>query len=264
VPTSFYIFLVASFIALIPAWFDHGETWEEIKSGDKNKKCQNLMKLSALWIIPILTIIGTVYLGIESVASGRQEKRHEADLTSAHKDIFNLSNQVQQVSSEYNEATNALAQAKQAAIDNSNVLVQANKTVDKLQPRRINVNDQQKLFLGLQYVPRANVVINLDPTIPDAENLAKILANVLVQRGFPIVGVDRVTRMGVPANHGIAVNVIGTRDSAIASGIIDAFNSIGLNAHAPDFGGVGGFTQSGNFSGSATNGVLYIDFGFQQ
>jgi hypothetical protein len=75
--------LVASVIALITAYFDHGETWKEIKTG--NKKCQNMLKLLALWVVPIFTIIGTIYLGIESVISDRQEQQHKRE----YRDVTN-------------------------------------------------------------------------------------------------------------------------------------------------------------------------------
>lgn len=124
-PKSFYIFLFVSFVALIPAFFDHGETWELLKF-EKEKRCRHLLKLLALWIIPFSTIIGTIYLGFESKDAAMQERQHEVeyagvtnqlydatnDLAFAHRQIFGLSNQLTATAAQINIQSNALSAAK--------------------------------------------------------------------------------------------------------------------------------------------------------
>jgi hypothetical protein len=72
VTTSFYIFLFASFLAFLPAYWDHGATWKEIKSNRGTAKFQKKLKLFVLWSLPILGLIGTVFLGIEGLRSDKQ------------------------------------------------------------------------------------------------------------------------------------------------------------------------------------------------
>jgi hypothetical protein len=102
VPISFCIFLVSSFVALLPAYWDHGKTWGEIKLGLGNRN-QNILKLFVLWIIPILTIIGTVFLGVEALTANKQEKQH----VNEYRDV---SNSLVSVSSQLQVATNELTQ----------------------------------------------------------------------------------------------------------------------------------------------------------
>lgn len=238
-PTSFYIFLIVCFVSFILVIRDHEQAWESFKQSKGNECCRKGLHLFALWFVPVFSLIGTLYLGRESIDSGKQDKKRDQT-------IIGLSNRMQQVSTEYSEATNDLAAAQ--------------KHLAALQPRSISTNDQQKLLLALANVSRANVVFNIDAIIPDAEPLANVLANVLVQRGFSIIGADRMTPSGGRVNNGISVNIIGQTDSSIATEVIEAFNSIGLNAHTPVFSAV----RMGSSSGNATNGVLYIDIGFRQ
>jgi hypothetical protein len=247
VPTSFYIFLVASFIALIPAWFDHGETWEEIKSGDKNKKCQNLMKLSALWIIPILTIIGTVYLGIESVVSDRQEKRHEADLTSAHKDIINLSNQVQQISSEYNEATNALAQAKQTAVEASNAINNANIAVLQNLNRHLSNDQKNQLLKTIRPYPKLKFFFFLADSVTDSRVMANDLAQVFVFDGWKSEGNAGGMMGGMPDGIGFWSDAT---NNVTVKAIADTMTSFGLSGYVKN--------QSGAFDNSLSDAVMVV------
>ena len=112
-PISFYIFLLASFVSLIPAYYDHGETWDAIRSG-LGKKREHVQKLAALWAVPVLIIAGTVFLGIESLKSGWQTEQAALDYRRA-------TNNLGQAESQLKAATNALAQAKAGMLPASTI-----------------------------------------------------------------------------------------------------------------------------------------------
>jgi len=104
VPISFYIFLLASFVSLIPAFYDGGATWDATRSGLGNKRA-HAQKLAALWAVPVLIMTGTVVLGIESLKSGWQTEQAALDYRRA-------TNNLGQAESQLKAATNALAPAK--------------------------------------------------------------------------------------------------------------------------------------------------------
>jgi hypothetical protein len=75
--------MIVSVLAFAPAYWDHGETWGEIKASKGKEKVQKLLKLFVLWAIPILSLIGTVFLGVESVSSDRQSEKSINDVAAA-------------------------------------------------------------------------------------------------------------------------------------------------------------------------------------
>ncbi len=76
-PTSFYLFLIGSIIAFLPAYWDHGKTWQEVKKHVGNKKRRSIVKLMVLWAIPISGLTGTIFLGIESANEDIQGKKRD-------------------------------------------------------------------------------------------------------------------------------------------------------------------------------------------
>src|SRR6266404_230001 len=149
------------------------------------------------------------------------------------------------------------------------------RKTESLEPRRLNEEKQRKLFSLLQNFQTTKFAFNLDPRIEDAEGLAMDLGNVMVQRGYEYVGVDRVSKSAGPVNHGIAVSVIGSTNSPTE--LIGALNAVGLNAHPPSpftggsFMSVGGGSiglgalrgRRGREVEERYKGVIYLDIGFR-
>jgi hypothetical protein len=145
VPTSFYIFLVCSLAALLPAYWDHGETWEEIKLGTGNKN-QNILKLLVLWTIPILTIIGTVFLGIESLMVDKQQQQQEREYRDVTNSMVSFSNQLQR--------TNILARnwSRNALVANAKtpILDRLKDFLNSLDPKIVGLSwDRQTVLICL-------------------------------------------------------------------------------------------------------------------
>jgi hypothetical protein len=197
VPTSFYIFLVASLIALIPAWFDHGETWAEIKSGEKEKRCANVIKLMALWIIPFLTIIGTLYLGLESIESDDNEKIRDQVVVGLSNQLsvttlqLNVqSNQVRQVASKYNAATNALAVAQSAVVEAANT--ESNNLVlqEELQPRTIRMEQITNFIFLTMQMPKFPIRIAVGSENEETFSYAVQIRSMFNEAGYGIPDSD--------------------------------------------------------------------------
>jgi hypothetical protein len=109
-PVSFWIFLFVCVISFIPVARDHGEAWHAFKeSKDKDRYWKGL-HFFALWSIAIFSLLGTLALGIESLLSERQDAQRASQYR-------RVTNQLEQVESQYNEATNDLAITKQAATE---------------------------------------------------------------------------------------------------------------------------------------------------
>ena len=81
--TSFYSFLIGSLIAFLPAYWDHGKTWREVKKDGQKNKTRSIVKLLVLWTIPISGLFGTVFLGIENVKSDAEMAGLSNDLAQA-------------------------------------------------------------------------------------------------------------------------------------------------------------------------------------
>lgn len=105
-PTSVYIFLVGSILAFLPAYFDHGDTWRELRDTEQKRRKRGLfVKLCALWAIPILGLVGTAFLAWESIRSDALDKQRDVEYQQ-------VTDRLTQTESKYSEATNDLATAK--------------------------------------------------------------------------------------------------------------------------------------------------------
>src|SRR3989442_2832821 len=72
---SFLIFLTVCILSFIPVFRDHGKTWKEFGAA-QNRKNQwaKALELFVLWVIPVLSAIGTVVTGFESATATREAK----------------------------------------------------------------------------------------------------------------------------------------------------------------------------------------------
>ena len=91
----------------MPAIRDHKESWELFKESKGKARCHKGLHLFALWFVAVFSLIGTLFLGFESITSDRKDVQRDTQ----YRDV---TNRLDQTESEYNEATNDLAAAKRA------------------------------------------------------------------------------------------------------------------------------------------------------
>jgi hypothetical protein len=162
VTISFYFFLVGSLLAFLPAYWDHGKTLKEARSSKGNKRFQKQSKLFVLWAVPILGLFGTIFLGIEGVKDDRQ--------------YGDLTNSLQKVTVQYEQATNDLYLANKAAADATSAAANATSQAEKLkgqnakldeidaktQQRIITPENREQFVALLKDAPKGNVGIFID------------------------------------------------------------------------------------------------------
>src|ERR1039457_1549929 len=102
-PYSFWIFLFVCLVSFIPVWRDHGETWKSFKEAKGKDRLHEGAHLIALWSVAVFSLIGTLCLGFESIASDRKDSQRDAQYS-------DVSNRLSRTESKYNEATNQIAE----------------------------------------------------------------------------------------------------------------------------------------------------------
>jgi hypothetical protein len=158
-----------------------------------------------------------------------QLKTATSDLTSAHTEIGGLSNQVQRVVTEYNEATNALALAQATAIGAANALTNANIAVLQNLNRHLSNAQQNELLRVIDPLPKEKISFFVPQDVPDG----KVLANDIYQ----VFMYDKWERGkmggGLFAGLGEGVFVKGNEsDGTTIKAIADELSALGLNAIA--------------------------------
>jgi hypothetical protein len=202
-PISFWIFLVVCVISFIPVFKDHGEAWKLIKESNGKERCKKCLHLFALWFIPVFSLIGTLFLGFESISSDKKDARRDNQYRY-------VTNQLHYVATEYIEATNALQNLKNS------------------QPRSLTL--AQQMFLGRSVDWMTNkpaIKINVTIDADDGEILANQFDKVFTEAGFKVDSVALGLISGLPSNHGIFV--IG-QTNEITTALTLALNQCGLLA----------------------------------
>jgi hypothetical protein len=87
VPVSFYIFLAVCVASFVPAIRGYREAWTSFKEANGWERCHTGMHLFALWFVAVFSLIGTLVLGFESIASDRTEARRENEYRAVTNDL---------------------------------------------------------------------------------------------------------------------------------------------------------------------------------
>src|SRR5665213_782021 len=106
---------VLMLLSFVPALLETKKLWNEIKEEKGFRKTKHWTALIFCWLLPVIVSLSTRATDWSSEDALHDVRIQSSnDLASAHTEIGDLSNQVQQVASKYNEATNALARAIKA------------------------------------------------------------------------------------------------------------------------------------------------------
>jgi hypothetical protein len=76
-PHSFWIFLIVCVASFVTVINDHRDAWEEFKTKTGLEKFWKGLHIFALWFICVLSLIGTIVLGYESLQDDKKEKIRE-------------------------------------------------------------------------------------------------------------------------------------------------------------------------------------------
>jgi len=117
-PVSFWIFLAVSIVSFIPVFRDHSETNDCFKSSRGRAKFKAGVHLVALWIIPVFSLAGTVFLGVESISG-------DAQMSSLTTQLGTVSNKLETTESQLSSATNEISILVTTVNNESNDLVAA-------------------------------------------------------------------------------------------------------------------------------------------
>jgi hypothetical protein len=110
---SFWIVLIASVLAFVPVWSDHGETWREFCASSGKARIKQAAKLVfILWGIPVLTLIGTLAAGLESISSEKDMSELRQSVATATTNSAIAKAEAARFEKLYDQSTNALAEAK--------------------------------------------------------------------------------------------------------------------------------------------------------
>lgn len=184
-PTSFWWFLIVAIVAFIVVIDDHGEAWDEFKELHGQKKLWKGIKVFAIWGVAIGSFIGTLILGLESWRDDKKSEMRAAQFEEVSNRLVVTETHLHHVESLYNEATNDLVLASNAAADATAKLKQFNS----LAPDR-TITPEQKAQIINQLRPISasvtNKYIKLDAPEGDFEAIeyAKQIGNVLTESGF--------------------------------------------------------------------------------
>src|SRR5580700_7548190 len=86
-PVSFWIFLIVCFVSFILVIRDHGESWIAFNNATGKDKCRKGSHLFALWFVPVFTLIGTLFLGRESMVSDKKDDDFRRQINSLSNDL---------------------------------------------------------------------------------------------------------------------------------------------------------------------------------
>jgi hypothetical protein len=156
--------------------------------------------------------------------------KDETNLTSAHTEILGISNQLQQVASKYNEATNALVLAQAAAIEASNAVTNANIVVLKNLDRDISADKIATFTNALIGVPRGKFCVFFIEN-GETASFAQKIDNLLNKARFESVQPPSLMELfdGMPLKN-LQLLVTSTNDPVFAGRIQRAFRKIGIPA----------------------------------
>lgn len=86
-PVSFYILLAVCVASLVPLIGHHAEMWKSFKEASGKEQCHNGLDLFVLWFVAVFSLIGTLVLGFESIASDRKEAQRDNEYRDVTTDL---------------------------------------------------------------------------------------------------------------------------------------------------------------------------------
>jgi hypothetical protein len=87
VPATFYILLAVCAASLVPLVGHHTEMWKSFKDACGKERCHIGLDLFALWFVAVFSLIGTLVLGFESIASDRKEAQRDKEYRDVTNDL---------------------------------------------------------------------------------------------------------------------------------------------------------------------------------
>jgi hypothetical protein len=221
-PASFWIFLIICIASFVVAIDDHSEEWDEFKELHGAKKWWKGLKIFTLWFVCGGSLIGTLVLGWESSQDGKKDVEREKQYT-------NVTNELAQVTFEYNNATNALVEAQKDALLASNSATSANNSAQNMN-RHLTYGQKVQLLGAIKSFPSANFACFFPPDVPDAVKLGNDFFSVFGAGGWKLSrSGDIGVVLGLP--NGIAVEST-ENNGALVSSIVNTLNSMGMSSTA--------------------------------
>ena len=151
---SFWWFLAGSLLAFLPAYFDHGGTWKDMRDSQSPHRVRSFIKLCALWLIPVSGLVGTMYLGGENIQSD-----------SAMEDI---SNNVSNLQTELSSTSNELFKARRK-------LYEYGKKADSLSNSIVNLDPMNQPVADVSVSAVIVLDRNSDPENPNWKDPASTM-----------------------------------------------------------------------------------------
>lgn len=216
-PTSVYIFLIVCVISFLPAYWDHGKTLGEVKKAKGRTRVKKIAKLLLLWLIPVLTLIGTVTLGIEGMNDRTEQQKRQSE----YKDV---TNQLKQGEIKYERATNAQAIAERAARQATNAANSLNAAALENLPRRLTLDQQNKLLQAIEPLPKWTFTFILDDSVKDGREFAGTLGFPFVRAGWNLLPLNRAIvtalddKISVSGNEGNGATLKTVADTLTSLG----------------------------------------------
>ena len=115
-PVAFYILIAVLLASLVPLIGHHVEMWKSFKEASGEERYHTGRDLFALWFVAVFSLLGTLVLGFESIASERKDAQRDH---------------------EYRDITNDLTVAMKTA--DRTVLSMQRQIITRANPRGINI-----------------------------------------------------------------------------------------------------------------------------